>query len=85
MDIAALEKIQDRILDTLEKRFLSHEGIIFDYVGLDGKVILPTPEECKKINPTPSLGTHLSKTVPFLMATSSLPYYAVGKNAIPNA
>lgn len=48
MDIAALEKIQDRILDTLEKRFLSHEGIIFDYVGLDGKVILPTPEECKK-------------------------------------
>lgn len=51
MDIAALEKIQDRILDTLEKRFLSHEGIIFDYVGLDGKVILPTPEECKKNQP----------------------------------
>ena len=27
-----------------------HEGIIFDYVGLDGKVILPTPASRASLN-----------------------------------
>ena len=41
-----LTAIQNRILDVIEKRFISPEGVLYDYAGLNGEVILPTPEEC---------------------------------------
>lgn len=39
--------IQERILDTLENRFISPEGVLYDFTGLAGEVILPTIEECE--------------------------------------
>ena len=41
-----LTAIQNRILDVIEKRFISPEGVLYDYAGLKGEVVLPTPEEC---------------------------------------
>ena len=46
-----LTAIQNRILDVIEKRFISPEGVLYDYAGLNGEVILPTPEECAQNKP----------------------------------
>ncbi len=35
----------------LEKRFISPDHILYDYVGLDGEILLPTPEECRRNQP----------------------------------
>ena len=45
-DIENLLRLQERIHDILERRFLSKENILYDYTGLNGEVILPSPEEC---------------------------------------
>ena len=46
-----LTAIQNRILDVIEKRFISPEWVLYDYAGLKGEVVLPTPEECEKNQP----------------------------------
>ena len=46
-----LTAIQNRILDVIEKRFISPENVLYDYAGLKGEVVLPTPEECEKNQP----------------------------------
>ena len=43
--------LQNRILDVIEKRFISSEYVLYDYAGLNGEVILPTPEECAQNKP----------------------------------
>ena len=43
--------LQNRILDVIEKRFISPEYVLYDYAGLNGEVILPTPEECAQNKP----------------------------------
>ena len=44
---AAIERAHAQIWD----RFVDAHGILIDYVGLDGKTDLPTPEECKAGKP----------------------------------
>ena len=34
-----------RVVETLERRFLSPENVLYDFVGPTGDVLLPTPEE----------------------------------------
>ena len=46
-----LSALLNRILDVIEKRFISPDGVLYDYAGLKGEVILPTPEECEKYQP----------------------------------
>lgn len=40
-----------RIIQTLERRFLSPENVLYDFVGPQGEVLLPTPEECRLNQP----------------------------------
>ncbi len=46
-----LSALLNRILDVIEKRFISPDGVLYDYAGLKGEVVLPTPEECEKYQP----------------------------------
>lgn len=39
------------ILDRLERIFLSPEHVLYDFVGLSGEVMLPTPQECALLQP----------------------------------
>ena len=39
-------QFKESSLDELEKRFLSPQGFLYDYAGGNGKVELPTPDEC---------------------------------------
>ena len=41
-----LLKLREHIHEILEKRFFSGEGVLLDYAGRNGEVVLPTPEEC---------------------------------------
>ena len=36
---------------TLERRFTSPDGVLYDYAGPAGEVVLPTPEECTEGRP----------------------------------
>ncbi len=45
---SALEQKADEVNRVLWKRFLSPDGVLYDYAGLNGEVVLPTPEECEK-------------------------------------
>lgn len=40
-----------RVVETLERRFLSPENVLYDFVGPTGDVLLPTPEECRLNQP----------------------------------
>lgn len=41
-----LLELRERIHGILEKRFFSRENILYDYAGLNGEVVIPTPDEC---------------------------------------
>ena len=43
--------IQDKVINILEKRFFSPQDVLYDYAGMNGEVILPTPEECDRSMP----------------------------------
>ena len=43
--------IQDKVINILEKRFFSPQDVLYDYAGMNGEVILPTPEECDRSIP----------------------------------
>ena len=43
---AKLISIVERNIDIFEKRFFTRDKVLLDYAGLNGEVILPTPEEC---------------------------------------
>lgn len=45
-DLEKLLRLRERIHEILERRFLSGENVLYDYAGLKGEVVLPTPEEC---------------------------------------
>lgn len=46
-----LENCAAAIRRNLWTRFMSPDFIIYDYVGLNGEVLLPTPEECRMNQP----------------------------------
>ena len=52
-DVSKLLLLRERIHSVLEKRFFSPENVLYDYVGLNGEVIIPVPEECMKNQPNP--------------------------------
>ncbi len=41
----------DQVNAVLWKRFVTADGIMLDYVGLDGEIVLPTPDECERSVP----------------------------------
>lgn len=50
--MTAAELAKAREIDAvLESRFLSSDGVMYDYTGLDGEVLLPTPRECEQSKP----------------------------------
>lgn len=48
-----LNKLSQRVEEELKKRFLSPDGILYDYAGPNGEVELPEPEECRINFPNP--------------------------------
>lgn len=51
LSLAAADKfVQEReaVNRQIWSRFISKEGVMYDYAGLKGEVVLPTPEECAK-------------------------------------
>ena len=52
-ETARLLQLRERIHSVLEKRFFSPENILYDYAGLNGETVIPTPEECRKNQPNP--------------------------------
>ena len=45
-DKIKLLELRERIHGILENRFFSRENVLFDYVGPNGEVVIPTSEEC---------------------------------------
>ena len=45
-DTGKLLKLRERIHKILEDRFFSKENVLFDYSGLNGEIVIPSPEEC---------------------------------------
>ena len=45
---ADFKQIADRIQDQIMNRFADKFGIITDYRGLNGEIVLPVPEECEQ-------------------------------------
>lgn len=50
-DPQKLLNLRERIHAALEKRFFSPENVLYDYVGENGEVVTPTPEECQNLQP----------------------------------
>ncbi len=50
-ELSQLEGATQSIEGNLWKRFIGTDGIMLDYVGLNGEVVLPTPEECRDFKP----------------------------------
>lgn len=48
---ASVHEAIDAAHHELWKRFIDPQGIMYDYAGLDGHVVLPTPEECQQGKP----------------------------------
>lgn len=46
-----LDTVQESIAHNIWTRFMSQDSVIYDYVGLDGEILLPTPEECRLNQP----------------------------------
>jgi hypothetical protein len=46
-----LEQYAEKVNQQIWSRFISPQGVMYDYAGLGGEVILPTPEECEKSMP----------------------------------
>ena len=50
-DHEKLLQLRERIHDILERRFLSGDGILYDYAGPNGEAVIPSPEECAANQP----------------------------------
>ena len=46
-------ELSRRVEEELKRRFLSPDGILYDYAGPAGEVILPLPGECRDNFPNP--------------------------------
>ena len=45
---ADFKPVAERIQEQIMNRFADSHGIITDYRGLKGEIVLPTPEECER-------------------------------------
>ncbi|WPJ96688.1 hypothetical protein SH580_03090 [Coraliomargarita algicola] len=45
------DSVSADVHDNIWRRFISAEGVLYDYVGLNGEVMLPTPQECAELKP----------------------------------
>ena len=49
--IEDLNTYSDQVNRNLWNRFISPDNIIYDYVGLNGEILLPSPKECLENKP----------------------------------
>lgn len=46
------EQAAQKAHDEIWKRFVDEYDLVLDYTGLDGKIIRPTPEDCREMKPS---------------------------------
>jgi hypothetical protein len=49
---ATPEEAAQKVHDEIWERFVDEYNLVLDYTGLDGKIIRPTPEDCREMKPS---------------------------------